>query len=62
MNSQNGFNLITSQDDPSDSQLSELMSHVRQVARSRVARVDSQLNESLSKAISAKKDQQIRRS
>ncbi len=62
MNSQNGFNLISSQDDPSDSQLSELMSHVRQVARSRVTRVDNQLNESLSKAINAKKDQHSRRS
>lgn len=62
MNSQNGFNLISSQDDPSDSQLSELMSHVRQVARSRVTRVDNQLNESLSKAINAKKDQHLRRS
>lgn len=51
----NHFSLITSQDDPSDTQLSKLMSQVRQIAHKRVERVDSQLNEALIRAIQDKK-------
>lgn len=48
------FDLVASQDDPSDVQLSKLMSQVRQTAHNRVARVDSLLTESLARAIKAK--------
>jgi len=50
----NSFNLVASQDDPSDVQLSKLMSQVRQTAHNRVARVDSLLTEALARAIKAK--------
>lgn len=55
------FSLITSQDDPSDTQLSNLMSQVRQLAHNRVARVDSQLNEALIQALKAKKKSAVTR-
>ena len=52
----NHFSLITSQDDPSDTQLAELMTQVRQTAHRRVERVDNQLNQALIQAIRAKKE------
>lgn len=48
------FSLIDSQDDPSDSQLSNLMSEVRQFAQNRVERVNQKLNASLIQAIKDK--------
>ena len=50
----NEFSLIDSQDDPSDSQLSNLMSEVRQFAQNRVGRVNQKLNASLIQAIKDK--------
>nr|WP_298167461.1 hypothetical protein [uncultured Pseudomonas sp.] len=50
----NEFSLIDSQDDPSDSQLSNLMSEVRQFAQNRVERVNQKLNASLIQAIKDK--------
>lgn len=50
-----GFNLVSTVDDPSDIQLSSLMSQVRQAAHKRVTRVDNRLSEALTLAIKAKK-------
>ncbi|WP_278620866.1 hypothetical protein [Ectopseudomonas oleovorans] len=52
----NHFSLITSQDDPTDTQLAELMNQVRKTAHRRVERVDNQLNRALIQAIRAKKE------
>ena len=52
----NHFSLITSQDDPTDTQLAELMNQVRKTAHRRVERVDNQLNRALIQAIHAKKE------
>lgn len=57
----NHFSLITSQDDPSDTQLAELMTQVRKTAHSRVERVDNQLNQALIQAIRAKKENSVAR-
>ncbi|MBB2493943.1 hypothetical protein [Aquipseudomonas ullengensis] len=48
------FNLISSQEDPGDAQLSRVMVQVRQAAQIRVQRVDSNLRQSLSEALKAK--------
>lgn len=52
----NHFSLITSLDDPSDTQLAELMTQVRKTAHSRIERVDNQLNQALALAIRAKRE------
>ncbi len=52
----NHFSLITSQDEPTDTQLAELMTQVRKTAHRRVERVDNQLNQALIQAIRAKKE------
>ncbi len=53
------FSLIDSQDDPSDSQLSNLMSEVRLFAHNRVERVNRKLNESLIQAIKDKQKHSV---
>nr|WP_298148133.1 hypothetical protein [uncultured Pseudomonas sp.] len=55
------FSLIDSQDDPSDSQLSNLMSEVRLFAHNRVERVNRKLNESLIQAIKDKQKHSVLR-
>lgn len=48
------FNLISSLEDPDEAQLSRVMTQVRQAAQKRVQRVDSNLRQSLAKALEAK--------
>ncbi|MED5610570.1 hypothetical protein SAMN05216189_101882 [Pseudomonas delhiensis] len=44
------YNLISNPNEPSEEQLSDLLSEVRQAARQRISRVDQQLRASLNAA------------